>query len=158
MVAFVQAGLPERSVNVCAGSYEGHPDAAVTDALKTLIPPFETLRNVDYNKPQAGKPTPGQVLRDIPNGGVAAVDITDCASKCIQTPPCNMASWYGEELNWSDSRNCWLKELEQPCQYPADLEAHPDNSYLLLARPTESCAPRLRELTLTKHATQATIV
>lgn len=41
-----------------------------------------------------------------------------------------------------DGRNCWLKELEQLCQYPADLEPHDDNRYLLLQRPVE-CEPLL---------------
>lgn len=50
-----------------------------------------------------------------------------------------MASWYGDSTFEADGKNCWLKELELVCQYPADLEQENDGRYLLLARPTEEC-------------------
>jgi hypothetical protein len=57
-----------------------------------------------------------------------------------------MASWYGEATTEPDGRTCWLKELELVCQYPADLEQHDDNRYLLLARPLDQCEPLCRVL------------
>jgi hypothetical protein len=129
---------PFRSKTNYAEEFDRHQDTA---SLQSLSTPFKALQNVDYNKAQPGKPAPALALKDIPDGGVAAADIVECANLCIQTPPCNMASWYGESQQWTDPRNCWLKELEQPCQYPPDLEKdHSDNRYLLLARPP-TCAP-----------------
>jgi hypothetical protein len=51
-----------------------------------------------------------------------------------------MASWYGDATAPPPSGlNCWLKELEVACQFPADLEVHTDNRFLLLVRPVEEC-------------------
>lgn len=121
------------------GQFSGHPDGTVTQSLRALDPPFEVLRNVDYNEAKPGQPAPGATLVDLRNGDLVAADITDCAVKCSNTPPCNMASWYGDSTFDANGRNCWLKELELVCQYPADLEEKDDDRYLLLARPNPEC-------------------
>jgi hypothetical protein len=60
--------------------------------------------------------------------------------RCSITAPCNMASWYGDSTVIPNGSNCWLKQLSASCQYPADLERHEDDRYLLLVRPVETCA------------------
>lgn len=64
---------------LAAQSFEGHPDESVTQLLQTLDPPYAILRNVDYLEAQPGQPEPNQVMIDLPNGGVEASDIQDCA-------------------------------------------------------------------------------
>ena len=79
---------------LCAGQFSGHPDDTVTQSLRALDPPFEVLSNVDYNEARPGEPTPAAGLVDLPDGGLVATDITDCAVKCAVHTPCCMQRMY----------------------------------------------------------------
>jgi hypothetical protein len=47
--------------------------------LAALNPPYAVLQNADYNEAKQGKPAPGQVLKDLPVGGLVAANIQACA-------------------------------------------------------------------------------
>lgn len=72
----------------CAEEFSPHPDATVAESLLQLTPAYAVLHNVDYNEAKQGQPAPGQVLKDLPDGGIQASDIQNCAVKCAVPTPC----------------------------------------------------------------------